>query len=176
MGNTNLFKLNPTAVQQMINQVEAGMFCSFTTATYNIYNPLPVTPLPLLQKSVNVTIATRSEPQADITWMVIMTHRVDGVPHQPGKLELQADPALMLFRGEGLEPVVQGVVSRHQCFPGQNVLLPQFDNMEPMAATHLMRMAVKDMEKRPLTLAEPQVGNVLEGMIRRHGEKLLRIV
>ena len=176
MAKTKLFSIEPTAVQKFMDHVAVGQICSCTTATYSIYSPLSVTPVPLLEKSVSVTVAVSGVPQENIVWAAVMTHRVDVTPHQPGKLELQADSALLLFCGEGMLPVATGVVAYHQCFPGQNVALPQYTNMSSQDATLVMRNAIRDLEKRDLSFADPQVKSVLDGMVQRHGEKLLRLL
>jgi hypothetical protein len=173
MGSTlKFFAGNRTAVQQIVRDVGIGVVCTFETATYNICNPIPVTPTRLLEKCVNVSVAVSGDPTNGNTWVGIMPVRVDRVAHMRGELELQGDMALLLCRGEGLEPAASGVIAYHQGFDGQNVRLTQFIDMEPELATALMRNALSDKERRSLERASPQVIATLNGMVREHGFRL----
>jgi hypothetical protein len=104
-----------------------------------------------------------------------MPLRVDRVAHKPGELELQGDMALLLCRGEGLEPAVSGVIGYHQGIDGQNVRLTQFFDMDPADATALMRNVLIDKDKRSLVQASPQVIATLQGMVSKHGFRLERL-
>jgi len=173
MGTTlKFFAANRTAVQQIVRDVGIGMVCTYETATYNIFNPIPVTPTRLLEKCVNVSVAVSGDPSNGNTWVGIMPVRVDRVAGTPGELELQGDMALLLCRSEGLEPVASGVIAYHQGFDGQNVRLTQFVDIEPGLATALMRNALNDKDSRSLEKASPQVVATLHGMVSEHGFRL----
>lgn len=173
MGETlKFFTANRTAIQRIVREVGVGMVCTYQTATYNICNPISVTPTRLLEKCVNVSVAVSGDLSNGNTWVGIMPLRVDRVAHTPGELELQGDMALLLCRGEGLEPVASGVIGYHQGFDGQNVRLTQFVDMEPELATALMRNALNDKEKHSLEKASPQVIATLNGMVGQHGFRL----
>lgn len=173
MGTTlKFFATNRTAVQQIVRDVGVGMVCTYETATYNIFNPIPVTPTRLLEKCVNVSVAVSGDPSNGNTWVGIMPVRVDRVADTPGELELQGDMALLLCRGDGLEPVASGVIGYHQGFDGQNVRLMHFVDVEPELATAMLRNALSDKERRTLEKANPQVMSTLRGMVREHGFRL----
>ncbi len=175
MGNTlKFFQGDPSGVQQLVRDVGIGMVCSYETATYNICNPIPVTPTRLLEKCVNVSVAVSGDPKNGNTWVGIMPLRVDRVAHAPGELELQGDMALLLCRGEGFEPVASGVIAYHQGIEGQNVPLTRFVDTDPQIATALMRNALVDKERHSLAKASPQVIATLQGMVTRHGHRLER--
>lgn len=173
MGTTlKFFAGNRTAVQQIVREVGIGMVCTYETASYNICNPIAVTPTRLLEKCVNVSVAVSGDPSSGNTWVGIMPLRVDRVAQTRGELELQGDMALLLCRGEDLEPVASGVIGYHQGFDGQNVRLTQFVDMEPEIATAMMRNALIDKDMRSLERASPQVIAALNGMVSEHGFRL----
>jgi len=173
MGSTlKFFVGNRTAVQRIVRDVGIGMVCTYETATYNICSPIPVTPTRLLEKCVSVSVAVSGDPSSESTWVGIMPLRIDRVANTSGELELQGDMALLLCRGEGLEPEVSGLIAYHQGFDGQNVPLTQFSDMDPELATALMRNALEDKERQSLDKASPQVLATLHGMVGKHGSRL----
>ena len=173
MGSTlKFFAGNHTAVQQIVRDVGIGMVCTYETATYNICNPIPVTPTRLLEKCVSVSVAVSGDSRSGNTWLGIMPLRIDRVANKSGALELQGDMALLLCRGVGLEPAVSGLIAYHQGFDGQNVPLTHFSDMDPELATALMRNVLEDKERRSLDKASPQVLATLHGMVGKHGSRL----